>query len=201
MSAPRKLVIRADGETLKSLAPLVREGVHMQVSDRASLRRTLVEDMGLDEDCVDTRIQAVFLDGSPVDDIDADRAREGCTLALAGALPGVAGICMQRGSRIGVFREGITHAAEHAASQSPKPLRITVKLFNVIAEECLGQVLAQGAELRAGRLAELLDARPEALADAAFVLDGAAIDRQSLATTLRGQDTPLILVAHNPEHA
>ncbi len=87
MPGHRELVIRADEDALKSLAPLVREGVEMRVSDPASLRRTLIEDLGLDERCVDTRIQAVFLDGSPVDDIDADHAREGCTLALAGALP------------------------------------------------------------------------------------------------------------------
>jgi hypothetical protein len=74
-----------------------------------------------------------------------------------------------------------------------------VKLFNVIAEECLAQVLARGAQLRAGRLAELLDARPDALVDAAFVLDGAPLDRQRLVTTLRGQDSPLRLVARAVE--
>lgn len=199
MSPKTALVVNARECDIAALTPLAREGFVVEVTAGAGLRQTLVQDLGLGEACVDTRIQAVFLDGSPVDDIDTEQAREGCTLALAGALPGVAGICMQRGSRIGVFREGITHAAGHAtghaAGPSSKPLRITLKLFNVIAEECLAQVLARGVELRAGRLAELLDERPHALAEAALALNGAAVTRSQLLDALRGQDSPLRLVA------
>jgi hypothetical protein len=195
MNRSISLVILAAPEELEALAPLVREGVEILVPAGRSLRATMEEDLGLGRECVDARVRAVFLDGSPVDDIDGDCARPGCTLALAGALPGVAGICMERESRIGVYREGITHAAPTPASAKREQLRMTLKLFNTIAAECLAQVLAKGVELRAARLAELLDERPWALAGAKLSLEGAEVTREALADALRGRDATLRLVA------
>jgi hypothetical protein len=195
MPETRALIIRADAEALAALAPLAREGFGIDIAAGRSLRQTLAEDLGLGTECVEKRIQTVFLDGSPVDDIDADHARPGSALALAGALPGVAGICMQRQSRIGVYREGITHQAAAALPATARSLRITLKLFNVVAVECLAQVLSHGVEVRSGRLAELLEDNPEALARAELSLDGQPISRDALAHTLRGQNAPLRLKA------
>lgn len=211
MARTRNLLVWAPADALETLTPLAREGFGVEVTAGCSLRATLADDLGLGRECVETRIQTVFMDGSPVDDIDTDFARPGSVLALAGALPGVAGIAMQRGSRIGVYREGITHQVEQqakqqashpvwqdaAASEPARPLRITLKLFNTVAVECLAQVLRHGVELRAGRLAELLDERPEALALARFELDGEALSRAELADALRGALGPLRLSAQD----
>jgi len=194
MPQPHSLSIRASAQNLAGLAALAREGLGVSIAAGRSLRQTLAEDLGLGAECVECRIQTIFLDGSPVDDIDTDHARPGSALALAGALPGVAGICMQRKSRIGVFREGITHQSQDLPA-SQQSLRITLKLFNVIAEECLAQVLSRGVEVRSGRLAELLDANHEALAHARLELDGQDISRQDLANALRGSNAPLRLIA------
>jgi len=197
MAATRTLRVKAPAEALEALTPLAREGLGVDITAGCSLRATLADDLGLGRECVETRIQTVFLDGSPVDDIDTDFARPGSVLALAGALPGVAGIAMQRGSRIGVYREGITHQACHpvwqdsSVAETPRRLRVTLKLFNTVAVECLAQVLRHGVEVRAGRLAELLDERPEALAQAELELDGAPLSRTALAAALRGENVPL----------
>lgn len=195
MAETRTLIIHAQAEALAALAPLAREGFGIDVPAGRSLRQTLAEDLGLGAECVEKRIQTVFLDGSPVDDIDADHVRPGCALALAGALPGVAGICMQRQSRIGVYREGITHRAEEELPASTRSLRITLKLFNVVAVECLAQVLSHGVEVRSGRLAELFEENPEALAQADLLLDGHTITRAALADALRSENAPLRLKA------
>lgn len=195
MAETRTLQVRATAEALAALTPLAREGFGVTIAAGLSLRSTLSDDLGLGPECVEKRIQTVFLDGSPVDDIDADFARPGSALALAGALPGVAGIAMQRGSRIGVYREGITHHALKNLPRAESSLRITLKLFNTVAVECLAQVLSRGVEVRSGRLAELLDDNPEALAQAAFLLDGAPLDRAALASSLRGGHDSLRLVA------
>jgi hypothetical protein len=135
---------------------------------------------------VEERIQTVVLDGSPVDDIDHDAARPGCTLALAAAMPGVAGIAMRRGSPVGVFREGVTHHADAGAQQRAEPFELTLKLFNSVAVECLARVLAHGVRVPAARLAELLETTPAALEDAAFTLNGQPLDRAGLIARLRG---------------
>jgi hypothetical protein len=185
------LVIQAAPQALLALTPILREGVGAAVRPGLPLRRTLVEDFGLDPACVETRVQTVFLDGSPVDDIDADCAAEGCTLALAGALPGVAGIAMRRGSPVGVFREGITHDAGTDHASTGGRIAVTLKLFNSVALECLAAVLGQGVTLRARRLAELLGADPDALAQASFRLDGQSLDRAALIALLQGLDGQL----------
>jgi hypothetical protein len=189
------LQVRAAKEDLAALNPLAREGFGVRVAAGRTLRDTLTDDLSLCPDCVEMRIQTVFLDGAPVDDIDQDYVRPGCTLALAGALPGVAGIAMRRGSPVGVFREGITHHAAQGLPESAKTLELTLKLFNSVAVECLALVLAHGVSLRAGRLAELLESDPEALAGAGFSLNGNDIGRGALIAALRGGQNRLRLEA------
>jgi 3'(2'), 5'-bisphosphate nucleotidase len=195
MSATRSLVINAEPRALLALTPILREGVAVSLRPGLSLRQTMTQDLGFCPQCVEQRVMTVFLDGSPVDDIDLDRASTGCTLALAGALPGVAGIAMRRGSPVGVFREGITHDENSFRPDSGQPLPVTLKLFNSIAVECLAAVLEQGASMRAGRLAELLAAEPDALAQADFSLDGQALDRAGLLEVLAGQTWTLRVIA------
>ena len=198
------LTVTAKPEALLALTPILREGVGIGLRPGLSLRQTMIQDLGFCPTCVEERVQTVFLDGSPVDDIDADHATPGCTLALAGALPGVAGIAMRRGSPVGVFREGIAHDIEddiedggQAAATALLP--VTLKLFNTVAIECLAAVLEQGVELRAGRLAELLLADPDALAQASFQLNGQDIDRAGLMAALANQAETLRLTAVHAE--
>jgi hypothetical protein len=106
----------------------------------------------------------------------------------------VAGIAMRRGSPVGVYREGITHHADAAGSGSGE-LSLTLKLLNSVAVECLTKVLAHGVGVRAGRLAELLAADPDALAAAAFELDGRALTRAELIESLAQSQEPLLLKA------
>lgn len=200
MPGAHNLTVTASRESLLALTPILREGVGIGLRPGISLRQTMIQDLGFCPTCVEERVQTVFLDGSPVDDIDADHAVAGCTLALAGALPGVAGIAMRRGSPVGVFREGIAHGIAHedeAASTALLP--VTLKLFNTVAIECLAAVLEQGVELRAGRLAELLAADPDALATASFTLNGQDVDRAALVTALTGQAGTLRLTAEHAE--
>jgi hypothetical protein len=178
------LRVVARPEDLNALAPLAREGMGVSLPAGRSLRQSLVDDLGLDPVCVEERVQTVFLDGSPVDDIDADAVRDGCTLALAGALPGVAGIAMRRKSPVGVYREGITHCAAQETQPAGGSVALTLKLFNSVAVECLACVLTRGVSVGAGRLAELLSGDAAALAGAHFDLDGRKLSRVDLLAEL-----------------
>ncbi|MBU1042009.1 MAG: hypothetical protein KKF77_13005, partial [Proteobacteria bacterium] len=76
------LTVTAAPEALLALTPILREGVGIGLRPGLSLRQTMIQDLGFCPTCVEERVQTVFLDGSPVDDIDADHAAPGCTLAL-----------------------------------------------------------------------------------------------------------------------
>ena len=177
------LHIQATTAELLGLTPLFREGVTICLTGGRPLRHSMTQDLGLAPDCVEERVQTVFLDGSPVDDIDADQVTPGCTLALAGALPGVAGIAMRRGSPVGAFREGITHHASTDQSTGAQ-VAVTLKLFNSVALECLTTVLARGVQVRAARLMELLETDPDVLNGARFELEGVSMDRPALLLAL-----------------
>ncbi|MBU1039759.1 MAG: 3'(2'),5'-bisphosphate nucleotidase CysQ [Proteobacteria bacterium] len=113
---------------------------------------------------------------------------------------------MRRGSPVGVFREGIAHGigddtGDAGQAGATALLPVTLKLFNTVAIECLAAVLEQGVELRAGRLAELLQADPDALATARFQLNGQGLDRAGLVAALAGQAETLRIIAEHAEHA
>jgi hypothetical protein len=199
MNHVKTLVLRCHRETLEALAPLAREGLGVDIRPGQSLRRTMEIDLGFCPACVEERIQTVFLDGSPVDDIDNAAASPGCTLALAAAMPGVAGIAMRRGSPVGAFREGVTHHASTPAGSShadgPARQRITLKLFNFVAVECLAWVLEQGAEVPAVRLAEVLEERSDEFAGAGFECEGRTVSFSGATAALRETDGPVRLKA------
>jgi len=195
MAGRSTLRIRAAAADLETLAPLAREGLGLRLPAGRTLRESLALDLGICPDCVEERLRTVFLDGSPVDDIDAERLRPGCALALAGALPGVAGIAMRRDSPVGVFREGITSRADDSAGEQAGDLDLTLRLFNSAAEECLVTVLAHGATVRGGRLAELLAGDAARLAAAGFELDGRALSRAELIDALATREEPVLLKA------
>ena len=187
-----QMIVRS--EEMLALTPLLREGVTVSLTPGRTLRQSMTEDLGIAPDCVEQRVQTVFLDGSPVDDIDADSAEPGCTLALAGALPGVAGIAMRRNSPVGAFRQGITHCHgehEHASPVSGS-FDVTLKLFNSVALECLGTVLERGVAVRAARLLELLE-DPEVLPGATFALGTPPLNVAPLA--MPPLDRPALLAA------
>jgi len=192
------LVLRAAQKDLEALTPLAREGLGVEISAGRTVRQTLTGDLGFCPECVEERIQTVFLDGSPVDDIDQDAAAPGCTMALAAAMPGIAGMAMRRGSPVGVFREGVTHHADPKAlaadTQAPR-FRITLKLFNLVAVECLAWVLSCGAFVPAARLGEVLAADPHALVDAVYTLDDLRLSRAEAIAALSAMPGEIRVVA------
>jgi hypothetical protein len=140
------------------------------------IRELLHDSLGLTDEYIETRIQTVFLDGKPVDDIDGALIRDGSTLALAPAMPGLMGAMLRRGGFYAPMRSGITHRGD-AGAQGLGQGRITVKLFGMALRELGPQVLERGIEVDAGDLAqivrELPGDRPEGTAGVA-ALEGQA---------------------------
>jgi len=73
------------------------EGVLLGVPVGCPIRALLREVLGLTDEYIEARLQTVFLDGKPVDDIDGPLSGTGATLALAPAMPGLMGAMLRRG--------------------------------------------------------------------------------------------------------
>ncbi len=126
---------------------LLQKGVVIHATSGMSIRDFMVETIGLDPDYAETRVRAIFVNGSPVDDIDGVKINDGDEVSLSGALPGISGIAMCRDTPIGAFRSDISAKASDATSTGDA--KIYLKLFNLIAQEAGKTLLRKGVTAQA----------------------------------------------------
>jgi hypothetical protein len=153
----RYITVQADW--VPCFFPLLQKGFALKVNLGGPIRELLHGQLGLPDEYIETRIQTVFLDGKPVDDIDGALIRDGATLALAPAMPGLMGAMLRRGGYYASMRSGITHRGD-AAPQGIGEGHITVKLFGMALRELGPQLLESGIEVDAGDLAEIVRELP-----------------------------------------
>ena len=151
------LIVPAD--RVHCFFPLLQKGFALGVPVGCPIRALLRDGFGLTDEYVETRIQTVFLDGKPVDDIDAALVHDGAKLALAPAMPGLMGAMLRRGGYYSPMRSGITHRAD-AAPQGIGEGRIVMKLFGMALRELGPKLLERGIEVNAGDLAQIIRELP-----------------------------------------
>jgi hypothetical protein len=138
---------------------MLQQGVTLRVFVNDSIGEFLREQLGLSPGTIEKRVQTVFLDGKPVDDIERAVVRDGSTLAIAPAMPGLMGAMLRRGGYYAPMRSGITHRAD-AAPRERAAGRVVVKLFGTALRELGPRLLAHGVEVGGEELARLLASLP-----------------------------------------
>ncbi len=154
------LLIKQDA--LPLFTPLLEKGVVISGRTGCTLRDFLCTQLGIADDYLDQRIQTLFLNARPVDDVDKAVIRDGSILALSAAMPGLLGATMRKGGRYAVFRKDITEKKD-ACSICEAPGQVTVKMFNLVAAEIGGQLLKKGVEVDGDDLRRIAERHPEAL--------------------------------------
>jgi len=163
---------------LEDFLQIFRTGVGVAVRVGCSVKDLLCRRFRLDESYVDRRITTIFLDGKPVDAIGAAWIREGSTLALSAAMPGLAGAILRRGSALSPLRENITREGGEKSAVPERDGVITVKLFNLLAPELAPGFLRRGVLLPAAEAGAFLRQRPPAFWDGCreVLLDGKRVE-------------------------
>jgi hypothetical protein len=144
---------------------ILQAGFWVKGSAGESVGEVLCGQLGLSVEYVNERISTVFLDGKPVDDIDSAIVREGSTLALSSAMPGLVGATMRRKGFYASFRNAITHREEGERSPEKEGL-FRVKLFNLLMAELGPLFLERGIYLKSGEVEEFLANQAEVFFDA-----------------------------------
>ncbi len=135
-------------DTLRSrLFPLFRKGVQIEVQTGISLYELFHEQWKIPEEYIHHRISSVFLDSHPIDDLENTRIAGGMVLALSSAMPGLVGAVMRRGLILSSLRQSITYSGENSSSIHHSDI-ITVKLFNLLAEELSAVFLRMGFRVK-----------------------------------------------------
>jgi hypothetical protein len=137
-------------DQLSTFFPLLQRGVTVQAIVGCSLRELLTGQFGIPADYVTGRITTIFLDNSPVDDLDAT-IREGARVTLSAAMPGLVGAVMRRSGFYAALRQGITHA-ESAGQAEAASGTVRLKLFNLLLPELAPLILARGVLLERSEL-------------------------------------------------
>jgi hypothetical protein len=86
-----------EDELIPRFFQLLQQGFAVKVQAGCSVKTLLCEQLGLSPEYLEERIQTIFLDGRPVDDVNSAIIEDGSTLALSAAMPGLAGATLRKG--------------------------------------------------------------------------------------------------------
>lgn len=90
-------------------------------------------------------VDALLLDGMPVDEPEHCIVPDGGRIALASGLPGIAGLAMKKGSAVRGLRSGITHLRQ--APPDPRPGRVVLALYSLTLPLLAEHFLRRGVHL------------------------------------------------------
>jgi len=157
--------------------PILQKGFAQKIQVGCSIKELLSDRFGLSAEYIENRIQTIFLDGKPVDDMDTAIVRDGTTLALSSAMPGVLGATLRRGGYYSRMRSQITHV-EKAELPRRTDGQIIVKLFNLTIRELGPMFLERGIWVDADDLREFFRNQSHELGEGCVeaTVDGSNVD-------------------------
>jgi hypothetical protein len=139
----------------KVFTPLLQRGVFIRIDQGATVQSFLCRDLELTPDFVEQCISTIFLNGRPVDSLEA-KLRHGDSLALSAAMPGLVGATMRRGGMVATLRSNISHREEERQEEGGLEGFILVKLFNTLIPSLGPLLLKRGVLVRRDILKDLL---------------------------------------------
>ena len=167
-------------EQLPAFFPLLQQGVWLRAQIGCSVMSLLADQFGVAENYVIERITTLFLDGKAIDDPETSYVKDGSTVALSSAMPGLVGATMRRGGHLAAMRGAITYQSQQQQESGAGSIKI--KLFNMVMAELGATFLAQGICISSEELVRFLDEQNEVFWQSfgAAILDGRQIDPANL---------------------
>jgi len=149
------LTIHMSEETLSLWNYLLQKGFALNAQAGMSVRDFFHQVLKYDDDFIESNVRTVFMNFSPVDNIDEVHLKDGDKMALGSAMPGLVGIVMGRDNPFKSFRSDIS-AQDDLAEDGGESIHISLKIFSSLAVETGRDVLRRGIEIDAAVLAEFL---------------------------------------------
>lgn len=176
------LSLLVTSRAIPNFFPLLQKGVSLGVKLGCTIKGFLEDHLGLSPDYIEHRIQTLFLDAKPVDDPGRAFIRDGSTLTLSAAMPGLLGQMLRKGSVCAALRSQITHTENLQASPSGQGM-VQVRLLNFVAREAGPILLEKGVWVQGEELEDLLGNRADLLREDTkkAVLNGKTVDFEGIA--------------------
>ena len=120
---------------------LIQSGFKIRIKTGLSVKELLCVELGISDDYLDNRIQTLFLDGKPVDNVDVTTVFDGSRIALSAAMPGLVGATFRKGGAYAAFRASISYINPEKSRLKGEG-EVTLIFFNMVAKE-LGPAFLQ----------------------------------------------------------
>lgn len=136
---------------------LLQKGFYKTGASGLTVRQFIMEVLGYKSDFIDEKVRTIFLNYSPVDDIDEAIVMDGDKLSLGSAMPGLVGVVMGRDNPFKSFRDGITCHGAGLENASVESIRVFMKVFSSLVVETGLEILACGIETTAKEIRTILN--------------------------------------------
>ena len=120
---------------------LIQSGFKIRIKTGLSVKELLCAELGISDDYLDNRIQTLFLDGKPVENVDVATVFDGARIALSAAMPGLVGATFRKGGAYAAFRASISYINPEKSRLKGEG-EVTLIFFNMVAKE-LGPAFLQ----------------------------------------------------------
>ncbi len=159
----KPIVLLVEPEVLTRFTTLLQNGIYLEAEQGKTIGGLLNTLPGFTEGYVNQRVQTIFLNGLPADDLQQQLFGTEAVIALSAAMPGLAGAIFRKD---GVHSSLRTETAAKLSQTAPsdQSIKIRLKLFNMIAREKGAQILDDGCMIMASALEKFLAYRPPLLA-------------------------------------
>ncbi|MBW2603449.1 MAG: hypothetical protein JRE28_03895 [Deltaproteobacteria bacterium] len=172
-----KIILTVKPDRMLLFSPLLGQGFTLKFQTGISVRDLLCRQINVSGGYLDQRIQTIFLDGKVVDNVDTAVIRQGSTLALSAAMPGLVGATFRRGGAYAAMRSQISHK-NNTVDDSAVNGTLVLKLFNLVALELGPIFLKQGIRINGKNLENFFRRVPDFFWDGCLTakIDGTSQD-------------------------
>ena len=190
---PPIVEIRVHADSINRYTTLFQMGASFEAQGAISIGTFLNRLPGFTADYINNRVQTIFLNGSAMDDLQKPLTGSRPVLAISAAMPGLAGA---------IFRRNSLHAALRSdgvgipvSAGSAEPVAVTLKLFNMIAQEKGADLLARGVGCTGTQLALFLTDNRELISTITqVILAGQHLDRSDFIKHLHRLDAIFLII-------
>ncbi|RNC67814.1 MAG: hypothetical protein ED859_12520 [Desulfuromonadales bacterium] len=188
MEAPlTRLILTLPASLIGEFYPLLQRGFLVTAHVGCTLQRLLCHQWGIAPEYLTTRITTIFLNAKAIDDVASAVVRDGATIALSGAMPGLVGATMRRGGHLAAMRSSMTHQ-ETATGAIDRIGTVRLKLFNILLPELGPEFLKRGLLMSCDEVTAFFRERDETFWKAC---DGAVLNGTPVGSGLLQSTNPL----------
>lgn len=151
-----ELLIPAD--TTNKYTTLLQAGIFEERNTSITVGEFLSSLPGFTTKYIRERIETIFLNGLPIDDLETRIADPSPVLAVSASMPGLAGAIFRKNSFHAALRTTTSHVSADRAQGTGK-IMIRLKFFNIIAREKGRDILHHGCLMASDSVLKFINYR------------------------------------------